>query len=86
MSLTDLMSGMGATIWQQVATIIFALAFVAIIIHVWMRSKADMAHCSQLPIDDGVDVPPGSGGGGRRSAEPGESGVDSLRNSEGVSS
>lgn len=52
MSLTDVMSHMGVSWWQQIALVIFVIAFALIVAHVLLRSRKDIDRWSRLPIDD----------------------------------
>ena len=52
MTLTDIMSAADHATWQAVALLIFAVAFVAIVIHTLRRSRSEMQHAARLPIDE----------------------------------
>lgn len=52
MSLSDVVSGLDASIWQQAALLIFVCAFVAILVNAWRRPRAELDRAARLPIDD----------------------------------
>jgi hypothetical protein len=52
MSLSDVVSALDASIWQQIALLIFTAAFVAIVVQALTRRRAEIERCARLPIDD----------------------------------
>lgn len=50
--LKDLISGTGLSLWQAAALVIFVAAFVAILVHTLLRSRAEVSRAARLPIDD----------------------------------
>lgn len=69
MSLTDIMSSMRLTVFAELALLIFAVTFAAIVIHTWRRPRADVARLAALALErDPPDAaspaagPPATGG------------------------
>ena len=59
MTLTDLMSGAGLSIYAQLALLIFLAVFVAIVIRTFAPSRNQvMDELSRLPLEDERIVPP----------------------------
>ena len=52
MSLSDIVSNAGFTIYAQVALVIFFLVFVGILIYVFLCRKSSWDHVRRLPLDD----------------------------------
>jgi hypothetical protein len=52
MSLTDIMSGSRQELWQSIALLLFAIAFVAIVVRVLLRPRAEIARQAHLPLED----------------------------------
>lgn len=52
MSLRDVVSGLNASIWQQVALVLFVIAFVAIVVNAWLRPRAEVDQQARLPLED----------------------------------
>lgn len=52
MSVSDVVGGLGASGWQQVALLIFFAAFVAIVVRAWLLPRADVETFSRLPLHD----------------------------------
>lgn len=69
MSLSDVISGTGLSTWQTIALVIFAAAFVAIVAHTLLRSRADVQRAARLPIEERpllTDEPVASDATGKR--------------------
>lgn len=69
MSLSDVISGTGLSTWQTIALVIFAAAFVAIVVHTLLRSRADVQRAARLPIEEralSTDEPVDSNATGKR--------------------
>jgi cbb3-type cytochrome oxidase subunit 3 len=50
---TDVMSGAGLAIYAEIALILFAAAFVAIVVWIWLpRNKTMWDQASRMPLDD----------------------------------
>ncbi len=64
MSLTDLMSGSGQSMWTQVALVVFLAAFLAICFNVLRRPRGEVERQARLPLEDHPGAP-----GGRRNGE-----------------
>ncbi|MFO0838486.1 MAG: CcoQ/FixQ family Cbb3-type cytochrome c oxidase assembly chaperone [Phycisphaerae bacterium] len=52
MSMTDIMSHMKLSAFPQIALPIFLVAFAAICIYAFTRSRREIDHAARLPIDD----------------------------------
>ena len=52
MSLSDIVSNAGFTIYAQVALVIFFLVFVGIVIYVILRRKSSWEHVRHLPLEE----------------------------------
>ena len=64
MSLQDVMSGAGNTIFAEIALVLFFLIFVAVVVYVFvLRSRRSWERASRLPLDNGG--PTGSAEGKR---------------------
>ena len=59
MSLRDIVSNAGATLYAEIALVFFFLVFVGIVIYVALRRKGAWEHERHLPLDDGepTDAP-----------------------------
>jgi hypothetical protein len=68
MSLTDVMSGMHLTIFPQIALVIFAITFVAILIRVCTYPRDEIGRRSRLPLEDGPREAPRAGSETKRGA------------------
>jgi cbb3-type cytochrome oxidase subunit 3 len=51
MSLRDIVSNAGATLYAEIALVIFFLIFVGIVIYVALRRKGTWEHQRHLPLD-----------------------------------
>jgi cbb3-type cytochrome oxidase subunit 3 len=50
---SDVMSGAGLTIWAEIALLIFAVAFLAVLVHTFAKKrKATFESISRMPLDD----------------------------------
>ena len=50
---TDVMSGAGLAIYAEIALVLFAAAFLAIVVWIWLpRNKTTWEQASRLPLDD----------------------------------
>jgi cbb3-type cytochrome oxidase subunit 3 len=50
---TDVMSGSGLAIFAEIALILFAAAFLAIVVWIWLpRNKSMWDKASRMPLDD----------------------------------
>ncbi len=50
---TDVMSGAGLAIYAEIALVLFAAAFLAIVVWIWLPRNATMwERASRLPLDD----------------------------------
>jgi cbb3-type cytochrome oxidase subunit 3 len=58
MSLSDIMSNAGFTLYAEVALVIFFLVFVGILAYVLLRRKGAWEHERHLPLDDDAPVHP----------------------------
>ena len=62
MRLSDVVSHAGLVIYAEVALIVFFLAFVLIVVRLWLRrDRQHLERMSRMPLDD---VPPGTLGPG----------------------
>ncbi len=52
MSLSDVVGGAGVSIWQQIALVLFFVAFAAIVVRVLLARRSDVDRWSRIPIDD----------------------------------
>lgn len=52
MSLSDIIGRLSLSTFPRVALVIFALAFVAIVLNALTRRREEIAHCSRIPLDD----------------------------------
>ena len=52
MSLTDIMSGANLALLPTIALLLFVAVFVAIVVWVLLRPKADVEHWARMPMDD----------------------------------
>lgn len=59
MSLTDIMSNLGLAVYPQVALLIFAIVFVAILVRTLSRSR-NFDRAALLPLDDDSNPPKGN--------------------------
>ena len=57
MKLSDVVSHSGLAGYAEIALILFALAFVGIVIRVVARSRREVDHMARLPLDDGTPEP-----------------------------
>lgn len=65
---TEIMSGAGLSAYAEVALILFALAFAAIVWRTFApRFKADLEAKGRLPLDDQPTAPPARGSHGTES-------------------
>jgi cbb3-type cytochrome oxidase subunit 3 len=54
MSLQDVMSGAGNTIFAEIALVLFFLIFVAVVVYLFvLRSRRSWERASRLPLDHG---------------------------------
>ena len=54
MSLQDVMSGAGNTIFAEIALVLFFLIFVAVVVYLFvLRSRRSWERASRLPLDNG---------------------------------
>lgn len=54
MSLQDVMSGAGNSVFAQIALVIFFLVFVAVVVYLFvLRSRRSFDRESRLPLDNG---------------------------------
>jgi hypothetical protein len=51
MSLTDIMSHANYTVFAELALVIFAVTFSAIVIHTWRRPRAEVSRMAALALD-----------------------------------
>jgi cbb3-type cytochrome oxidase subunit 3 len=51
MSLRDIVSNAGATLYAEIALVIFFLIFVGIVVYVILRRKETWEHQRRLPLD-----------------------------------
>jgi cbb3-type cytochrome oxidase subunit 3 len=51
MSLSDIVSNAGATLYAEIALVIFFLVFVGVVIYVVLRRKGAWEHERRLPLD-----------------------------------
>ena len=51
MSLRDIVSNAGATLYAEIALVIFFLVFVGVVIYVALRRKGAWEHERHLPLD-----------------------------------
>jgi cbb3-type cytochrome oxidase subunit 3 len=51
MSLSDIVSNAGATLYAEIALVIFFLVFVGVVIYVVLRRKGAWEHERNLPLD-----------------------------------
>jgi cbb3-type cytochrome oxidase subunit 3 len=59
---TDVMSGSGLAIYAEIALILFAAAFLAIVVWIWLpRNKAMWEQASKMPLDDTTPQEPRPG-------------------------
>jgi cbb3-type cytochrome oxidase subunit 3 len=50
---TDVMSGSGLAIYAEIALVLFALAFFAIVVWTWLpRNRGPYDRASRMPLDD----------------------------------
>jgi len=52
MSLSDIVSNAGATLYAEIALLVFFLIFVGIVVYVALRRKGAWEHERHLPLDD----------------------------------
>lgn len=56
MSLTDIMSHMQLSQYPVVALVIFLAAFASVLVQVTFRSRGEIKHAAELPLNDGTEA------------------------------
>lgn len=53
MKLSDIMGHAGLSVWAEIALVIFALAFAAVVVHTFAKKRrATFEEVSRMPLDD----------------------------------
>ncbi|MFN8579979.1 MAG: cbb3-type cytochrome c oxidase subunit 3 [Gemmatimonadaceae bacterium] len=62
MSLTDIMSGAGLSVYAQVALLLFLVAFLGIVVRTFSpKRRQEMDRAARLPLDDDTLTPHNAG-------------------------